>query len=110
MPDIVSAINSDLPKPIDTQLSDEPYSSASNEDVITIGSKVRTKLDYPINIVNEKRLHGVFRSSDIRWSREIKEISNIILKPGFPIMYQVADEPFSRTRNEIQVVKPINYA
>ena len=109
LPDVVSCINKDLPKPIDTQLSDEPYSSATNEEVITIGSKVRTKLDYPINIVNEKRLHGVFRSSDIRWSREIKEISNIILKPGFPIMYQVGDEPFSRTRNEIQVVKPINY-
>ena len=109
LPDVVSAINSELPPPINTQLSDEPYSNKSNEDIITIGSKVRTKLDYPINIVNEKRLHGVFRSSDIRWSRDIKEITNIILKPGFPIMYKVGDEDFNRTRNEIQVVKPAEY-
>jgi len=109
LPDVVSAINSELPPPINTQLSDEPFSSKTNEDIITIGSKVRTKLDYPINIVNEKRLHGTFRSSDIRWSREVKEISNIILKPGFPIMYTVGDEDFNRTRNEIQVVKPITY-
>ena len=52
LPEVVSAINKSLPPPIDTQLSDEPYSSKSNEDVITIGSRVRIKLDYPINIVN----------------------------------------------------------
>ena len=66
-------------------------------------------MDYPINIVNEKRLHGTFRSSDIRWSRDIKTITNIILKPGFPVMYQIGDEPFQRTRNQIQVVEEIEF-
>ena len=50
-----------------------------------------------------------FRSSDIRWAREIKEITNIIIKPGFPIMYTVGNEDFNRTRNEIQVVEPVEY-
>ena len=109
LPDVVSAINKALPPPIDTQLSDEPYSNKTNEDIITIGSRVRTKLDYPINIVNEKRLNGIFRSSDIRWSREVKEITNIILKPGFPVLYTVGDEDFNRTRNEIQLVEAVEY-
>ena len=110
LPDVVSAINSELPKPITTQLSDEQFCSKGSEDIITIGSKVRVKLDYPINVVNEKRLHGVFRSSDIRWSKEIYEISNIVLRPGFPIMYKVDNEKCLRTRNEIQVVKNITFA
>ena len=109
LPDVIHSINQSLPPPIDTQLSDEPFSDKSNEDIITIGSRVRTKLDYPINIVNEKRLHGVFRSSDIRWSRDIKKITNIILKPGFPILYTVDDEKFNRTRNEIQLVEEMDY-
>ena len=109
LPNVIHEINKVLPPPIDKQLSDTPYSNKSNDEVITIGSRVRTKLDYPINIVNEKRLIGTFRSSDIRWSRDIKKIVNIILKPGFPIMYQIEDEPFYRTRNEIQVVEDVDY-
>ena len=109
LPDLITEINKALPPPIDTQLSDEPFSNSSNEDIISIGSRVRTKLDYPINIVNEKRLHGVFRASDIRWSREVKTIENIIIKPGFPVMYKINDEKFNRTRNEIQVVEEVEY-
>ena len=106
---VVHEINKALPPPIDTQLSDEPYSSKSNEEILTVGTRVRTQLDYPINIVNEKRLHGIFRSSDIRWTRDIKTISDIILKPGYPIMYKVGDESFQRTRNQIQVVEEVEY-
>lgn len=109
LPDVINSINSSLPEPIDNQLSDEPFSSKSNENILSIGSRVRTKLDYPINIVNEKRLIGKFRSSDIRWSKDIKKIKNIILKPGFPVMYQIDDEPFHRTRHEIQLVESVEY-
>ena len=109
LPDLISEINKSLPKPIDTQILDEPLWAESIEDTLPVGCKVRTKLDYPINIVNEKRLHGTFRSSDIRWSREIKKIENVILRPGFPVMYKCTDEDFNRTRQEIQVVGPIEF-
>ena len=98
-----------MPEPINKELKDEPFSTKSNEDILPIGTRVRVKLDYPINLVNKKRLVGTFRSSDIRWTRDIKIITNIILKPGFPIMYQVNDENIHRTRNEIQVVEAVNY-
>ena len=109
LPELVSVINKSLPEPINKALKDEPFSSKTNEDILPIGTRVRVKLDYPINLVNKKRLVGTFRSSDIRWTRDIKTITNIILKPGFPIMYQVNDESFFRTRNEIQVVDTIDY-
>jgi len=109
LPDIITEINASLPTPIDKELSDIPFCSKSIEDTLPIGCRVRTKLDYPINIVNDKRLHGTFRSSDIRWSRDIKEIENVILRPGFPVMYRVGDEDFNRTRHEVQVVGPIDF-
>jgi hypothetical protein len=109
LPDLITAINKELPKPIENQLLDEPFYSPTIADTLPVGTRIRTKLDYPINIVNEKRLHGTFRSSDIRWSREIKEIDNVILRPGFPVMYRCTGEDFNRTRQEIQVVGPIEF-
>jgi hypothetical protein len=109
LPDLITAINKELPKPIENQLLDEPFYSPTIADTLPVGTRIRTKLDYPINIVNEKRLHGTFRSSDIRWSREIKEIDNVILRPGFPVMYRCTGEDFNRTRKEIQVVGPIEF-
>ena len=109
LPDVVKAINNALPPPIDKLISDEPIANKDDTDVLPIGTKVRILLEYPINIVNGKRLHGIFRSSDIRWSRDIKEITDIALNPGMPIMYKVGNEDFLRTRNQIQVVNPINF-
>jgi len=109
LPDLIHSINESIGPTIDTQLSDEPFSDKANENVLSIGTRVRTKLDYPISVADNKKLHGIFRSSDIRWSRDIKKITNIILKPGFPILYTVGEEPFNRTRQEVQVIEPIEY-
>ena len=78
-----------------------------NQDILSIGSTVRVKLDYPISLIGEARLYGTFRASDIRWSKTIYPITNIILKPGFPIMYQVGNEKITRSRNELQVVNEV---
>lgn len=107
--DVVKAINNALPPPIIAPLADEPIANKNNEEVLAIGTKVRILLEYPINIVTGKKLHGVFRSSDIRWSKEIKTITDIALNPGMPVMYQVGTEDFLRTRNQIQVVNPVNF-
>ena len=109
LPDVIETMNENLTKPINTQLSDTPYSSNYNKDIITEGSKVRVKLDYPISLIGEARLHGTFRTSDIRWSKEIYPVTNIIFKPGYPVMYQVGDEDFTRSRNELQIVDQIKY-
>ena len=107
--DVVKAINNALPPPIIAPLADEPLANKNNEEVLAIGTKVRILLEYPINIVTGKKLHGVFRSSDIRWSKEIKTITDIALNPGMPVMYQIGTEDFLRTRHQIQVVNLVNF-
>ena len=109
LPDVISSMNDNLTKPINTQLSDTPYASNYNKDLVSVGSMVRVKLDYPISLIGEARLHGTFRSSDIRWSKDVYPITNIILKPAYPVMYQVGDETFTRSRNEIQLVNELSY-
>ena len=84
-------MNENLTKPINSQLSGTPYSSNYKKDILSEGSKVRVKVDYPISLIGEARLHGTFRTSDIRWSKEIYPITNIIFKPGYPVMYQVGN-------------------
>ena len=109
LPDVIKTMNEHLTKPIDTQISDTPFSSNYNKDLLTEGSIVRVKLDHPISLIGESRLHGTFRSSDIRWSKDTYPITNIIFKPGYPVMYQVGDEKFTRSRNEIQLVTEKEY-
>jgi hypothetical protein len=63
-------------------------------------------LDFPINYLTGERLVGKFRSADIRWSREIHKIKQILLKPGQPPMYLV-DKPgdnVARAKHELQKV------
>ena len=51
------------------ELTLEPFVCEGNScTLLEDGTKVRVKLDNPINYVDEKRLHGTFRASDIRWS------------------------------------------
>ena len=103
---LINVLNQHLPTPITNPISKDPIATEYNQNLLPIGKKVRVKLDYPINAVNEKRLHGTFRSSDIRWDPHITTISNIILKPGFPPMYTVESEPFvNRTKSQLQLVK-----
>ena len=79
------------------------------QKVLPIGTKVRIALDEPRDIIGNK-LHGKFRSSDVRWTTEIYHITNFIIDPFEPILYQV-DKPTKKnervayTRQRLQVVK-----
>ena len=71
--------------------------------MLPIGTKVRVKL-YVNKDITGKRLIG-WRSGDIRWSKNILEIENMILKAGFPIMYSLKGETnIFRTRQQLQVI------
>ena len=72
--------------------------------IIPIGTKVRTALFVPIDVVQNKTSHGIFRSGDIRWSKP-KTITNIILRPNSPIMYSVDnDNTTLYTREKLQII------
>ena len=104
LPNIITQLNLNVPKPKTVQVSDEPYFTKNNDEILPVGTKVRVQLDYPQDTHGNK-LHGSFRASDIKWSRNIEKVSQIILKPSFPPMYMVGDNiETSRTRNQLQVV------
>jgi len=105
LPRVIKAINENLPKPITTQKSDEIYTSKYNKDLLPIGTPVRVALDYPEDLVNQKRIDNKFRDSDIRFSRKVYKIKDIILKRSFPPMYLIdGDIETARTRNQLQVI------
>lgn len=65
-------------------------SITSNPDekikVLKVGDEVRVQLDTPMDVHGNK-LHGRFRSSDIRWNPKVRTIKRMSIVPGQPIMY-----------------------
>jgi hypothetical protein len=74
------------------------------------GTRVRVKLYEPMSVLG-KKLHGKFRTGDIRWNPEIRTIKKLILSPEQPPTY-LLNGPHGRlgvsrcayTRKELQVV------
>ena len=91
-------------KPTTENLSDKPFVSDANKDLLDVGQKVRTLLDEPIDIASRKKLGGKFRATDIRWSLDKKKIRWVVLNPGYPVLYRVSGEKFLRTRQQLQKV------
>ena len=79
--------------------------SGDSCNILDYGVKVLTQLDNPKEYINNAKLHGTFRASDIRWNPEITTIKDIILVPDQPPMY-IVDRPehVAYTRNQLQVV------
>lgn len=102
LPELIEILN-DKAVPTTGLLSRNPIFTENNQKLIPIGTNVRTKLDYPIDL-NGKKLHGEFRSSDIRFSLDIKKVTNIILTAGLPPLYQVDNEKTGYTFNQLQVI------
>ena len=70
----------------------EPISNKNTGDIFDIGTRVRIKLDNPIDVVTHKRLHGKFRNSDIRFTPDVHEITDIVFKPHQPVMYEIDND------------------
>lgn len=89
----------------------EPVCHGDSCKLLDIGTKVRVKLDQPLDVTTGKRLHGNFRTSDIRWNPKHRVIKEVLLRPGFPPQYLLDGnignrkvEPIAYTKNELQVI------
>jgi hypothetical protein len=109
----IKLINKNLKKtkcnPLDTKW--EPRCEGDACNLLNEGTKVRAKLEYPINPATGKRLMengGRFRATDIRWDPEIRTIEKIILNPNQPPMYILNDNgkdaEIGYTKNQLQVI------
>ena len=114
LPHFITAINEfvqkkNLDKP-KKPLSNDPILTEENNLLLPIGTKVRVKLERPIESTGH-RLHGYnFRASDILWDPDVEEIVNLVLAPNEPPLYQISGKTnlgVAYTRNQIQVV-PLN--
>jgi predicted DNA-binding antitoxin AbrB/MazE fold protein len=88
-----------------------PVCEGDSCKVLDRGDKVRVALEEPKNLQGRK-LHGKFRSGDVRWDEKIRTIKEILIKPGFPPMYLLDGdtgpnkiEPIAYTKNQLQKVK-----
>lgn len=107
LPLLIRIINENLPPPTMEAVEDDVIETKYNHIIYPEGTKVRVMLDHPESIVDGKRLYGdKFRSGDIRWSRKVYEIVQIILKTGYPPMYIVSDHKnIARAKYELLKVR-----
>ena len=75
-----------------------------NKTILGIGVKVRVILEAPLN-AHGKKDYGGFRATDLRWEKAIKTITNILITPRQPVMYQVDNQPTGYTTEQLQVVE-----
>jgi hypothetical protein len=72
LPRVIQLLNKFKTK---TRVANEVLST-SNEDIIPIGTSVRYALDKPRNIIDEKRVHGNLRATDVKWSLKPSKIKS----------------------------------
>lgn len=80
-----------------------------NTVIFEVGTKVRVKFEKPRGVLGEKLSSGTsgtsqFRATDIKWEPTIRTITNIILTPNQPVMYQVDNKTPAYTFNQLQQV------
>jgi hypothetical protein len=79
------------------------------DNLFNYGDTVRVILDKPRDTFN-KKLHGSFRATDIRFSTEFYTIDNIIINNGVPPLYMVKNvetgevKPVAYTKNQLLLV------
>jgi hypothetical protein len=106
LPLLVKVMDENVPKnPLITAISDSPLSTKYSQDLIPLHARVRSKLDYPIDAVTHKRIGSIFRSGDIKFSPQVKEVKDIVLKPGYPPLYLVGNDKAGYTKQQLQVFK-----
>ena len=76
----------------------------TNKDILPAGTKVRYLLDYPIDYLTKKKLHGKFRTGDIRWYPEPAVTKTVFIHPGLPPLYKISGRTNLFTREQLQVV------
>jgi hypothetical protein len=104
LPIIIDELNNDVKPSHQIDPFKEPVFTKRNKNILPLDTEVRVKLEYAQDTFG-KKLHGTFRSSDIKWSRKIYKINNIVLNPEQPPMYGVTDnKKILRTVGQLQVV------
>lgn len=91
-------------KPVDTSNKVLSRCQGDSCNLLAVGTKVRHVLDYPRDIEG-RRLHGEFRTGDMRFDPNVKTITTIKLLPTQPPLYVLdGDFSVSYTKEQLQAV------
>lgn len=97
LPTIIKELNEKRLKYVDEDLNninkmkEKPPKVSDNDYYIPLGSICRLKLEHPIDYVNEKVLPGNFRKVDVKWTRKIYKVIDLMIVPNNPILYKVIE-------------------
>lgn len=86
--DIINNLNSKRPP---KSKDKSPMCKGVSCKILPEGSIVLAISDKPKDIEN-KNLHGKFRTTDIKWYLKLRKVQKVLIKPSFPVMY-VLDGP-----------------
>ena len=105
LPKVIMLINQHFSHPAKSPPPNAPIrTNKFTKDILPEGTPVRTQLDNPKSI-DETKLHGKFRTGDIRWGK-VDYITRFYLRPDQPPLYQVGNDPkVAYSRHQLQVVK-----
>ena len=117
LPAIIRAMNkkvASVKRPIETN---NPRAVGDSSILLHIGDTVRVMLEVPQDVANGTKLHGTFRSGDIRWNRATRTIVQVLIGPNKPPLYLLNNingatpiNPFDTstayTKNQLQLIKP----
>ena len=113
LPIVIKAMNNYYPQKYlqGRKLPDQPLCSGDSCTAFEIGTKVRAILEEPRDTEGNK-LHGRFRSADIRFDPKIRTVKRVLVNPGEPIMYLLDGkgmkggvEPIAYTKNQLQAIR-----
>lgn len=93
-------------KSVGTVTKDFSRAKGKSADALPVGTNVRVKLEQPIDNVTKKKLHGNFRSSDVKWELKPSQVERVVLNPNQPPLYQVSNHQHAiYSKAELQPVK-----
>ncbi len=105
LPKVIKKINEDIKAKKPKKLRQEFPCAGDSCDLIPQGTVVRVALDAPKEYGTNKRLHGTFRATDIRWDPKPHVITHTLIKERQPPMYILDnDESTGYTKNQLQIV------
>lgn len=112
LPVVIKALNDRYENKPMKQMPDQPVCEGDACNILERGTKVRVILDEPREVTQGIKLHGPFRSADVRWNPDVRIVKEVLLKPGYPPMYLLDGkigprkiDPTPYTKSHLQVIK-----
>lgn len=112
LPKLIKILNTRSGKRKVKKLKNLPTAVGDSANLLFPETKVRVALEMPKDEITGKRLVGKFRTTDQRWSADVRTVKQVIIKPNSPPLYllngtvgKLKIDPVGYTKNQLQVIE-----